>query len=78
MSDKVREKDAIAAKEILSFALFKEILHERKKKKRKVQKGENADAEESSSDDDDDEIRHGDDSDVEMASSQVTGTSPSR
>jgi DNA replication licensing factor MCM3 len=39
LSPKVQQKDAIAAEEILQFALFKEVLKRQRRKKRKLNNG---------------------------------------
>lgn len=52
LSNRVEERDAIAAEEILRFALFKEIVQDERKKRRRVG---DADMDVDSSDDDDDD-----------------------
>ena len=54
LSNRVEEKDAIVAEEVLRFALFKEVVDEGRKKRRKVI--ENADEDDDDSDDSDAEI----------------------
>jgi DNA replication licensing factor MCM3 len=60
LSPKVQQKDAIAAEEILQFALFKEVLKRQRRKKRKLNNGAAAgkrteDEEDESDDPSDDE-----------------------
>ncbi len=45
LSSKVDERDAMAAEEILRFALFKEVMKPEKRKRRKLNNGQNADEE---------------------------------
>jgi DNA replication licensing factor MCM3 len=42
LSPKIQEKDALAAEEILQFALFKEVLKRQRRKKRKLNNGASA------------------------------------
>ena len=53
LSNRVEERDAIVAEEILRFALFKEVVDDgRKKRRRVVERDEEGDSEEDDSDDD--------------------------
>jgi len=54
LSNRVEERDAIAAEEILRFALFKEIVQDERKKRRRVGSAE-MDVDSSDDDDDDEE-----------------------
>ncbi|CUS10282.1 unnamed protein product [Tuber aestivum] len=54
LSNRVEERDAVAAEEILRFALFKEIVREERKKRRRVGSAE-MDVDSSDDDDDDEE-----------------------
>ncbi|OBZ79143.1 DNA replication licensing factor mcm3 [Grifola frondosa] len=61
LSTKVQQQDAMAAEEILRFALFKEVLKRQRRKKRKTHAGETAgghegDEERSSGESDDEEV----------------------
>lgn len=55
LSAKVDERDAMAAEEILRFALFKEVLKPERRKKRKLNTGKSKRSDGSDSDDSDDE-----------------------
>ena len=55
LSAKVDERDAMAAEEILRFALFKEVLKPERRKKRKLNTGKSKRSDRSGSDDSDDE-----------------------
>ncbi|OCH88618.1 ATP dependent DNA helicase [Obba rivulosa] len=59
LSTKVEQRDAMAAEELLRFALFKEVLKRQRRKKRKLNHGgasrKDGDAEEESSDEESDE-----------------------
>jgi DNA replication licensing factor MCM3 len=55
LSAKVDERDAMAAEEILRFALFKEVLKPEKRKKRKLNTGKSKRSDGSGSDDSDEE-----------------------
>jgi DNA replication licensing factor MCM3 len=79
LSAKVDERDAMAAEEILRFALFKEVLKPEKRKKRKLNTGKSkrsdgSDSDESEDDDDaDGEINDGEGQD-ENAPADTTMT----
>jgi len=62
LSVKVDERDAMAAEEILRFALFKEVLKPEKRKKRKLNTGKSKRSDGSDSDESDDD----DDADGEI------------
>ena len=71
LSQRVEERDAVAAEAILRFALFKEIVEDERKKRRKVN---HAATEEMSSDSDSDD----DDEGGDVSSSRRNGTTPRR
>ena len=66
LSNRVEERDAIVAEEILRFALFKEVVNDARKKRRRVggREGEEEAADSDSDDSDDDDAPAVDDEDV--------------
>ena len=55
MSPKIQQKDALAAEEILQFALFKEVLKRQRRKKRKLNNGASVGKRNADEDDESDE-----------------------
>ena len=75
LSQRVEERDAVAAEAILRFALFKEVVEDERKKRRKVSRAQTEDiSSDSDSDNDDDE----DGGDANATSSRRNGTTPRR
>jgi len=70
LSNRVEERDALAAEGILRFALFKEVVEQSRKKRRKTQAPDFASSSEESSDEDDD----GDDGSRAYHGSRATGS----
>ncbi|OCF31031.1 minichromosome maintenance protein 3 [Kwoniella heveanensis BCC8398] len=60
LSPTVDERDAMAAEEILRFALFKEVLKPERRKRRKLNPGQNADDSDATDEEDDEEDGEGD------------------
>ena len=73
LSANVDERDALAAEEILRFALFKEVLKPERRKKRKLNNGQPGEGEGSS----DEEIGEGEEED-EVRADAVTSTQRDR
>lgn len=76
MSPKIQEKDAIAAEEILQFALFKEVLKRQRRKKRKLNNGASAGKKTGDEEDESDEASDDENEDV-PDEEPVTVKSPS-
>ena len=70
LSQRVEEKDALAAEAILRFALFKEVVEDERRKRRKVSRAATEDISSDSSDDSDDNVNG--------SSSRRNGATPRR
>lgn len=78
LSNRVEERDAMAAESILRYALFKEVEEDERRKRRKVNRRVNSDNDSSNDDNDDDDDEDDDDDTGNRGATQTrNGTRPS-
>ncbi|KAG8627212.1 hypothetical protein KVT40_004695 [Elsinoe batatas] len=80
LSNRVEEKDAEVAEEVLRFALFKEVVTDERRKRRRTQRSHDAMSDDNDSDDDDEEGDLGVNGDgaYRGGSARRNGTTPAR
>ncbi|MCJ1359061.1 MAG: MCM DNA helicase complex subunit [Icmadophila ericetorum] len=78
LSQRVEERDAVAAEAILRFALFKEVIEGERKKRRKVSRPQSQDVSSDEDSDDDDDEDGGHANGAEPRRNGTTATTPRR